>query len=435
MSERSEHTGPLGDMFDGFEIDPSAAAWEGVEDRLKAAPLASVFGDFVMAPSTQVWRGIEAVLQPGRRRRIAAWWWSAAGIAVLVVSGLLSVPQDELALAFKHSIGPELDRAAIGLVEQGTNVEGDDQAIGGTQENGAEGADPKNSSNSSDRHLAQDNTEPQKLVTPEFSIPNKSASAGFADMAKVDFRMTGLLATKLPERQIIRPTFIQFIDPPVLESDETNFALLAGLSPGLATSASVAADNGTDPTTLETFIPTDFLSLDSKIDEADYYDYRPPLTIGAMAKYPLGKRWSLLSGVEYTLISGKREETFGNYLNRQSTRQNYLALPLMVSFKLTRWDRGELSLSTGPVYAFGLREVVSVKSYDGAELLNDYSYSNSLSGLGGWRVSAGGAVQFSERIAVYAQAEFSSYLLQRTGSYWSSRSIWPGLNAGIRVGF
>lgn len=100
----------------------------------------------------------------------------------------------------------------------------------------------------------------------------------------------------------------------------------------------------------------------SKIVEHEHHD--KPITIALSATKTLSKRWSMATGLQYSLLKSSFTLGEGNYYIKKYQKAHYLGIPLKVSYKWLNHKRWEAYSSAGvtlnvPLYGKTLKRYVT----------------------------------------------------------------------------
>ena len=180
----------------------------------------------------------------------------------------------------------------------------------------------------------------------------------------------------------------------------------------------------------------------SRIDDSEKISssvkHKTPISAGLGVSYFLNDRWSLQSGVVYTLLRSKGSY-YDNVGNVAEWKQNlhYLGIPLSLSYKIAEWKRLQFYASSGGMFEINVagrfEESVLIEGLKTVENQN-LRMKKPL-----WSVNtrAGIAYPLWRFVNVYAEAG-ASYYFDNKSNIETIRSDKPfnvSLQAGFRLGF
>lgn len=160
-----------------------------------------------------------------------------------------------------------------------------------------------------------------------------------------------------------------------------------------------------------------------------------PITFSFNISKMLSDRWSIESGLQYTLLRTERTQTTisGEHsasVNRQNIKAHYLGVPLKTRFKIMSFANFSLSSGIGGMVEFPLRGMVNERIGDGK--MHEHKYSLSMQ----WSVYGGIGIEyhFTPNIGLYAEPSIN-YYFQSESSYPTIRQDKPfefSLPVGLR---
>ena len=162
--------------------------------------------------------------------------------------------------------------------------------------------------------------------------------------------------------------------------------------------------------------------------------HRQPIIIGVSANYNLDNKWSITSGLTYTLLSSELKSGSDRYYYTSEQTLHNIGIPLNINYKLWKSKKLSIYLSAG-----GL-----VEKNVSAKLTTDYVVDNHLESKQNdkisvdqlqWSLNSSVGVQynFSSKIGLYAEPGASYYF--KNGSEFETIYKEKPLNLSIRFGF
>ena len=165
--------------------------------------------------------------------------------------------------------------------------------------------------------------------------------------------------------------------------------------------------------------------------------HKMPISAGLGVSYYLNDRWSLQSGLTYTLL--RSEETdYSDSNNKRKYKLHFIGVPVSLSYKIAEWNRFQFYASAGGMlelnYAGSLKESllegeVQIQTRKKQRLDEPLLWSLN--------TRAGVAYPVWKFVNVYAEAG-ASYYFENKRNIETIRSDKPfnvSLQAGIRLGF
>jgi hypothetical protein len=169
--------------------------------------------------------------------------------------------------------------------------------------------------------------------------------------------------------------------------------------------------------------------------------HRLPVTVGLSVSRGLGGRWSLASGVTWTMLSS-RSQAIGSSI-KESRRQvlHYIGIPLDVSYDVWSGRRLSVYLSAGGQMEKSVagsetftRHAGGADGADGVDASNTQEWKKSLSDRMQWSIRGSAGVQFhlTGRAGLYAEPGVNYYFDNRS-AIETVYKVKP-LNFGLRLG-
>ena len=166
--------------------------------------------------------------------------------------------------------------------------------------------------------------------------------------------------------------------------------------------------------------------------------HKTPISVGLGISYYLNDRWSLQSGLSYTLLRSEwRHESIGGYPVEWKQNLHFVGIPLSISYNIAEWNRFRLYASTGGMFEYNVagnrKKAVKPSSFEGAKKENLHMKEPLLS------VNARSGIVYPvwRFINIYAEAGVSYYFENKSEieTIRSNKPFDVSLQGGIRLGF
>jgi hypothetical protein len=165
--------------------------------------------------------------------------------------------------------------------------------------------------------------------------------------------------------------------------------------------------------------------------------YKTPVSIGLGVSYYVNGRWSLQSGLTYTLL--RSEGKMGDASDRLESKQNlhYIGIPLSVAFRIAEWKRFQLYASAGGMGEYNVAGTYKETVTSGDTRMTNRERVHMKEPM--WSVNARAGINYPlwRFVHVYAEAG-ASYYFDNKSEIKTIRSDKPfnaSLQAGFRLGF
>lgn len=244
-------------------------------------------------------------------------------------------------------------------------------------------------------------------------------------------------------------TDLVIINEPILlpKEDESKWLLAANfMSAGGSTSSSqtgVESMDNSSGTSGNIFGPSStsqFVPLQTQTtSQPEFGDIRfsPPLITSITINFEISKRWSLESGLSYTMLLSSKETAL---VNQEQTKLNaklqYMGIPLLVNFNIITGKKISWYSSLGFMAEKGLNARYTTIQLSNGETIDELSESYSLKGLD---ISAlfgmGVEYRINKLLSYYLQPGLSAYFVTDGSPYNPrvSRTLWPNVQTGLRI--
>ncbi|QRX63638.1 porin family protein [Dysgonomonadaceae bacterium zrk40] len=176
-----------------------------------------------------------------------------------------------------------------------------------------------------------------------------------------------------------------------------------------------------------------FLANDTR--ERAYTDVRhhQPITLGLTLRYNINDRWSVASGVTYSLLSSELRAGSGNYYYDDKQTLHFIGVPLNLAY--TFWQSPKLSayLSTGALVEKNVAGRLTSKYYIDNQLETTTREKISMHQLQ-WSANAaiGLGYRISNHVGLYAEPGISYYF--RNGSHLETIYSDNPFNFNLQIG-
>jgi len=185
-----------------------------------------------------------------------------------------------------------------------------------------------------------------------------------------------------------------------------------GLSLSNASSGSSESYSGYGTFAVTETVEEQYHFLVNDTREQSYTDVRhhQPITFGLTLRYNLNERWSVASGLTYSLLSSELRSGSGNYYYDDRQTLHFIGVP--VQFAYTFWQNPKISayLSTGGLVEKNVAGRLSSYYYIDNQLETTAREKISMNQLQ-WSVNAaiGLGYRISNHVGLYAEPGFSWY--------------------------
>lgn len=153
----------------------------------------------------------------------------------------------------------------------------------------------------------------------------------------------------------------------------------------------------------------------------------------------LNKRWSLESGLSYTVLLSSRETPlFNQEQKKQHVKLQYLGIPLLVNFNIVSGKKFTWYTSLGAMAEKGLNSKITTIHLSNGETIDELVETNSLQGLDVAALFGMGLdYRINKLLSYYLQPGLSAYFVTDGSPYnpRASRMLWPNVQTGLRIHF
>lgn len=166
-----------------------------------------------------------------------------------------------------------------------------------------------------------------------------------------------------------------------------------------------------------------------KIVEHEHHD--KPITIALSATKMLGNRWSIATGLQYSLLKSTFTLGEGNYYIKKYQKAHYLGIPLLVSYKWLNLKKWEAYSSAGLTLNIPLYGKTQERYVTGASV--PYSSKWHFTPPVQWSVGANAGLQYklNTNWGIYAEPTVNWYIPNRS----STHTIWTEHPFSVTVPF
>lgn len=165
--------------------------------------------------------------------------------------------------------------------------------------------------------------------------------------------------------------------------------------------------------------------------------YSPPLITSITVNLRLANRWSVESGLSYTVLHSRRETAIISLeQTKLDARLQYFGVPMVVKFDVLTGKKLTWYTSLGAMVEKGLNvRYTTIQLYDG-EAVDEVRESYPLRGVD-LSVILGMGLDYNINglLSYYLQPGLSGYFVNDGSQYnpRSSRILWPNVQTGLRV--
>ena len=387
-----------------FEAETAPGDWDAIESRLK--------------------KSRRAVLLPGRGRYVAA----AAVVALLLMTGgvyLMQRTEEQPVVAGvviqKHSNAPEQPEAEPTI---STETSSEKPTLAAKKKNHSE-------RNITEVSLSVISSKDEKKEEAEevtsFGVAPKSEGRDAVRVLPEEESKgegTELIAEASTDRK------------PSARKNRWGFGMGAGsISAGASNSLNTYALKNTSVIDRELLFlnSANFETLQPKTN----VKHKTPVSVGLSVSYALNDRLSLVSGLNYTLLSSSWETT-DTYHNETTQKLHFLGIPLSLSYEIARWKSFVVYGAAGAMAEVNVAGKLTTEKYMHRELYErEVSHIRMKPWL--WSVNARAGVSYPliRFVSLYAEVG-ADYYFDNGSVLETVRSEKPfnlKLQAGFRLGF
>ena len=170
----------------------------------------------------------------------------------------------------------------------------------------------------------------------------------------------------------------------------------------------------------------------SKIVKHEHHD--KPITIALSATKTLGKRWSMATGLQYSLLKSTFTLGEGNYYIKKYQKAHYLCIPLQVSYKWLNLKKWEAYSSAGLTLNVPLHGKTQERYVTGASV--PYSSKWHFTPPVQWSVGANVGLQYklNTNWGIYAEPTFNWHIPNGSSTHtiWTEHPISVTVPFGVR---
>lgn len=387
-----------------FEAETAPGDWDAIESRLK--------------------KSRRAVLLPGRGRYVAA----AAVVALLLMTGgvyLMQRTEEQPVVAGvviqKHSSAPEQPEAEPTI---STETSSEKPTLAAKKKNHSE----RNITEVSLSVISSkdEKKEEAEEVTSFGVAPKSEGRDAVRVLPEAESKGEGseLIAEASTERK------------PSARKNRWGFGMGAGsISAGASNSLNTYALKNTSVIDRELLFlnSANFETLQPKTN----VKHKTPVSVGLSVSYALNDRLSLVSGLNYTLLSSSWETT-DTYHNETTQKLHFLGIPLSLSYEIARWKSFVVYGAAGAMAEVNVAGKLTTEKYMHRELYErEVSHIRMKPWL--WSVNARAGVSYPliRFVSLYAEVG-ADYYFDNGSVLETVRSEKPfnlKLQAGFRLGF
>ncbi len=153
-----------------------------------------------------------------------------------------------------------------------------------------------------------------------------------------------------------------------------------------------------------------FLSQDARQEVNTTVQHFQPVNFGLTLKYNLNEKWSLASGLTYSLLSSRLHSGSGNYHYDDNQRLHYLGIPLNVAYNFWQTNKFAGYISSGMLVEKNIAGSLSSNYYIDNRLESTAKESISSKQLQ-WSVNSAIGIEYrvSDFMGIYAEPGVAYY--------------------------
>jgi hypothetical protein len=412
------------------------------------AGMQGMFSGLEQTADAHVWNNIEAALKQKSNRIIAWWWWGSA--AAVVLGAVLSVSlfnggsNYEPRISNYESIN-DLDYNACldSSVQEWSNnpFENTSEDVDQIEPSSIQESniDPTGqfAVNTITDHLPRvvDSEEGQKDKVVKTSYNDSPESIDKMSIAGIELAWNTDSLTLRDER-IIKVYDEDKID--WQDWDEKNFS-----DWGIA--ANLGSSNSTEQSTSTFGYQSEGLTTQDNSMEFGLSDqratvqeltYLSPFVVGVRGNWRFAKRWSIESGLSYSLLPTVGESFTNGEKRVNRYNDHFIGIPILNNFNVIDRKRFALYMSQGAFIEKGIASRNTITTYQGSEV---ESKQISKEPTQGWQigasVGAGAQYKINETWSLFIEPRVTSWLLNINvqDNIRNRQAIWPTIDLGVRL--
>lgn len=161
--------------------------------------------------------------------------------------------------------------------------------------------------------------------------------------------------------------------------------------------------------------------------------HRQPIIIGVSANYNINNKWSLISGLTYTILSSQLRSGSDSYYYTSEQTLHNIGIPLNINYNLCKTKRVSIYLSAGGLVEKNVSGKLITDYFIDDQLKSSQKDKISIDQLQ-WSINAAVGVQynFSQKVGLYAEPGASYYF--KNGREVETIYKEKPLNLSIRFG-
>lgn len=400
--------------------------------------------DYTQAPPEGVWDAVEGHLARGRSAVAFPWWWALAGAAAAIVALLVVVrpSSDNQSPAVGPVVAEVVDSTTVSLPEADT--------VAITPATPAAPAIPAGNASPRSRSVSRSAVANAMDVVTDEAPPVVEDTTRQENnyIVEDDFNPSQeepAEEEKAPEKPVhILPLKQYPAERPLLADASPNRPHISLVTSGTlgAVPSNTIAEYGMSGTmrmasSSRSMSPVSVLSR-NKSTVTDI-KHRLVYRLGLMANVPLGRRWSVETGVQFSRLASDVVSTSGSMTSSTHTDMHYFGVPLMAVY--TPWSGRHLSvyLSAGPSVEYGFRSSGNIREVIGnlapvVRNIDKYTPGDFIWSLG---ANVGAQWAFGNFGALFVQPGVSWHIAGENSpeSYYTANPVAFNLSGGFRILF
>lgn len=165
--------------------------------------------------------------------------------------------------------------------------------------------------------------------------------------------------------------------------------------------------------------------------------HKMPISFGLGVSYYLNDRWSLQSGLNYSMIVSDWASS-GIYHGETRQKLHFIGVPLSVSYKIAEWNKFRWYVSAGGMAEMNVAGKTKTTLYSGTEKMGTLSEHTRMKELY-WSLNANTGISYPiiRFVSAYAEVGASYYFDNGTEieTIHSDKPFNVNLSVGLRLGF
>ena len=412
--------------------------------------LQGVFDGYSLQADEEVWVNIQNALKSEKRRAVAWWQWAAAAcLAGFILSYSISMLNDHETTQFTEGNKHIKENTVIPLPDE--EIEKEQTLADKPQQEASksrheimaeitENAVTGKASHSASYQYTETTTYYKKT---QKEVKKKLAKTGLPYFEKMKTLPGAVTAYREEYQMKMRDIGNIQIPSDMLPSNNNDEAGKWGLAANFLSSGGASSSSSGTKSESGSFATSgNQWSTISNYDMAESGDafettHHPPIITGITVNFGISKRWSIESGISYTLLpSSSKSPPDGTEQNLYKTQLHYLGIPIMTNFRFLNRKKFSMYSSQGIAIDKGIAYRQTKTITNGGSAVETIKTYDSLRGFqGGVVIGIGADYKLGKLISIYFQPGIYSWFLNvnQPANVRNSHLLWPSLQMGARV--